>query len=122
MTGTGNLVSANRMVMPLLEGIPGATAGPALQHPAACPFHPEGAGRRATVNLAEWSSHLLERLHRQLARPPPDPELIIKLYQELKAYPMPGAVRRRCRPDKRRDTLQDAASHGDVPELYFHHD
>ncbi len=41
-----------------------------------------------TVNLAEWSSHLLERLHRQ-CEATADPELI-RLYQELKAYPMPA--------------------------------
>ena len=41
-----------------------------------------------TVNLAEWSSHLLERLHRQ-CESTADPELI-KLYHELKAYPIPA--------------------------------
>ena len=38
-----NLVSANRMVMPLLQGIPAAAARPALQHPAAG-LSPRGAG------------------------------------------------------------------------------
>ena len=41
-----------------------------------------------TVNLAEGSSHLLERLHRQ-CESTADPELI-KLYHELKAYPIPA--------------------------------
>ena len=41
-----------------------------------------------TVNLAEWCSHLLERLHRQ-CEATADPELI-KLYSELKAYPIPA--------------------------------
>jgi hypothetical protein len=50
-------------------------------------FHPEALAPR-TVNLAEWSSHLLERLHRQ-CEATADPELL-KLYQELKAYPMPA--------------------------------
>src|SRR6266571_1666760 len=50
-------------------------------------FHPEGLAPR-TVNLAEWSAHLLERLHRQ-CEATADPELL-KLYQELKAYPMPA--------------------------------
>jgi len=44
------------------------------------------AGR--TVNVAEWCGHLLERLHRQ-CEATADPELI-KLYHELKAYPMPA--------------------------------
>jgi transcriptional regulator with XRE-family HTH domain len=50
-------------------------------------FHPEGLAPR-TVNLAEWSAHLLERLHRQ-CEATADPELL-KLYQELKAYRMPA--------------------------------
>src|SRR5229473_3487660 len=50
-------------------------------------FHPEALAAR-TVNLAEWCSHLLERLHRQ-CEATADPELI-KLYHELKAYPIPA--------------------------------
>jgi hypothetical protein len=50
-------------------------------------FHPQGLAPR-TVNLAEWCGHLLERLHRQ-CEATADPELI-KLYQELKAYPIPA--------------------------------
>jgi hypothetical protein len=50
-------------------------------------FHPEALAAN-TVNLAEWCSHLLERLHRQ-CEATADPELI-KLYQELKAYPIPA--------------------------------
>src|ERR1700692_899267 len=81
-----NLVSANRMVMPLLEGIPARL----LCQPfniLRLAFHPEALAPR-TVNLAEWSSHLLERLHRQ-CEATADPELI-KLYHELKSYPMPA--------------------------------
>src|SRR5436853_539831 len=54
-----NLVAANRMIAPLLAGIP--------DHLVAAPLnvlrvalHPEGLAAR-TVNLAEWSGHLLER-------------------------------------------------------------
>ena len=50
-------------------------------------FHPEALAAR-TVNLAEWCGHLLERLHRQ-CEVTADPELL-KLYQELKAYPIPA--------------------------------
>src|SRR3954463_11088334 len=81
-----NLVSANRMVMPLLEGVPARL----LQQPLnilRLAFHPEALAP-PTVNLAEWCSHLLERLHRQ-CEATADPELL-KLYQELKAYPIPA--------------------------------
>jgi transcriptional regulator with XRE-family HTH domain len=81
-----NLVSANRMVMPLLEGI----APRLLEQPLnvlRLSFHPEAMAPR-TVNLGEWCAHLLERLHRQ-CEATADPELI-KLYHELKAYPIPA--------------------------------
>jgi Helix-turn-helix. len=81
-----NLVSANRMVMPLLEGIPPRLLGQPFNI-LRLAFHPEALAAR-TVNLAEWCSHLLERLHRQ-CEAAADPELI-KLYQELKAFPIPA--------------------------------
>src|SRR5262249_29925105 len=81
-----NLVTANRMVAPLLEGIP--------QHLLVQPinimklaFHPEALAPR-TVNLAEWAGHLLERLHRQ-CEITADPQLL-KLYDELRSYPIPA--------------------------------
>jgi hypothetical protein len=74
------------MVMPLLEGIPARLLGQPLNI-LRLAFHPEGLAPR-TVNLAEWASHLLERLHRQ-CEATADSELI-KLYQELKAYPIPA--------------------------------
>ena len=81
-----NLVSANRMVMPLLEGIPARLLGQPFNI-LRLAFHPEALAAR-TVNLAEWCSHLLERLHRQ-CEATADPGLI-KLYSELKAYPIPA--------------------------------
>src|SRR5215208_5753350 len=81
-----NLVSTNRMVMPLLVGVPPRL----LAHPfniLRLGFHPEGLAAR-TVNLSEWCSHLLERLYRQ-CEATADPELM-NLYQELKAYPIPA--------------------------------
>jgi transcriptional regulator with XRE-family HTH domain len=81
-----NLVSANRMVMPLLQGIPARLLGQPFNI-LRLAFHPEALAAR-TVNLAEWCSHLLERLHRQ-CEATADPELL-KLYQELKAYPIPA--------------------------------
>jgi len=81
-----NLVSANRMVAPLLEGVPQRLLGQPFNI-LRLAFHPEGLAPR-TVNLAEWCAHLLERLHRQ-CEATADPELI-KLYQDLKAYPIPA--------------------------------
>ncbi len=81
-----NLVSANRMVAPLLEGIPERLLGQPFNI-LRLAFHPEALAPR-TVNLAEWCGHLLERLHRQ-CEATADPELI-KLYQDLKAYPIPA--------------------------------
>src|SRR5882757_2639346 len=77
-----NLVAANRMVMPLLDGVPQRLLG----HPfnvMRLSFHPEGLASR-TVNLAEWCSHLLERLQRQ-CEATADP-VLIALYDELKAF------------------------------------
>jgi len=81
-----NLVSANRMVAPLLEGVPARLLGQPLNI-LRLAFHPEALAAR-TVNLGEWCAHLLERLHRQ-CEATADPGLI-QLYQELKAYPIPA--------------------------------
>src|SRR3954449_2676056 len=81
-----NLVSANRMVTPLLDGIsPELLASPL--NVMRLSFHPRGLAPR-TVNLGEWCAHLLERLHRQ-CEATADPELL-KLYDELKTYPIPA--------------------------------
>ncbi|MGY3074496.1 transcriptional regulator with XRE-family HTH domain [Bradyrhizobium sp. LM6.10] len=66
-----NLVSANRMLAPLLAGIPERLLGPPL-NVLRLALHPEALAPR-TVNLAEWYGHLLERLHRQCERQPPIP-------------------------------------------------
>src|SRR5438552_5782412 len=81
-----NLVTANRMVAPLLEGIPQRLLGQPFNI-LRLAFHPEALAPR-TVNLAEWCGHLLERLHRQ-CEATADPELI-KLYNDLKSYPLPA--------------------------------
>jgi transcriptional regulator with XRE-family HTH domain len=81
-----NLVSANRMVLPLLEGIAPRLLGQPF-NVLRLSFHPEALAPR-TVNLGDWCAHLLERLHRQ-CETTADPELI-KLYHELKAYPIPA--------------------------------
>jgi transcriptional regulator with XRE-family HTH domain len=81
-----NLVSANRMVAPLLDGIPQRLLGQPF-NVLRLAFHPEALAPR-TVNLAEWCGHLLERLHRQ-CEATADPELI-QLYNDLKSYPIPA--------------------------------
>jgi transcriptional regulator with XRE-family HTH domain len=81
-----NLVSANRMVLPLLQGVPERLLGQPINI-LRLAFHPEALAGR-TVNVAEWCGHLLERLHRQ-CEVTADPGLV-KLYQELKSYPIPA--------------------------------
>ena len=81
-----NLVTANRMVAPLLAGIPQRLLGQPF-NVLRLAFHPEGLAPR-TVNLAEWCAHLLERLHRQ-CEATADPELL-KLYQDLRSFPLPA--------------------------------
>jgi hypothetical protein len=72
----------------MLEGIAPEILAPPL-NVLRLSFHPDGLAPR-TVNLAEWCAHLLERLHRQ-CEATADPELV-KLYQELKGYPVPARV------------------------------
>ena len=81
-----NLVAANRMVAPLLEGVPERLLGRPL-NVLRLSFDPEGLAAR-TVNLAEWCGHLLERLHRQ-CEASADPDLI-NLYSDLKTFPIPA--------------------------------
>ncbi|HKU08375.1 MAG TPA: helix-turn-helix transcriptional regulator [Bradyrhizobium sp.] len=84
-----NLVSANRMLAPILQGVPERLLAPPLNI-LRLAFHPEGLAPR-TVNLGEWAAHLLERLHRQ-CEATADPELI-KLYDDLRNYPLPASSR-----------------------------
>src|SRR5262249_212801 len=81
-----NLVSANRMVAPLLDGIPERLPGQPF-NVLRLSFHPEGLAPR-TVNLAEWCAHLLERLHHQ-CEATADPELL-RLYDDLRAFKIPA--------------------------------
>ncbi len=81
-----NLVAANRMLAPILQGLPPKLLSPPLNI-LRLAFHPEGLAPR-TVNLGEWAAHLLERLHRQ-CEATADAELI-KLYHDLRSYPLPA--------------------------------
>lgn len=81
-----NLVAVNRMLAPILEGVPAKLLSPPFNI-LRLAFHPEGLAPR-TVNLGEWAAHLLERLHRQ-CEATADPELI-RLYADLRSYPLPA--------------------------------
>ncbi len=78
-----NLISANDALDLLLEGV-----APELLEPPAngmrIALHPEGMAPR-TLNLPEWSAHLLQRVRRE-AQSSGDPRLA-ELYDELTAYP-----------------------------------
>jgi transcriptional regulator with XRE-family HTH domain len=81
-----NLVFANRMIAPLMEGV----ASSLLQgqvNVLRLALHPDGMALR-TANLVEWRAHLLERLHRQ-CEATADAQLIA-LHEELKRYPVPA--------------------------------
>lgn len=81
-----NLVSANRMIAPLLEGVdPSLLSAPA--NVLRLTLHPQGLASRV-ANLHEWRAHLLERLRREVELTA-DPRLS-ELLTELKAYPIPG--------------------------------
>jgi transcriptional regulator with XRE-family HTH domain len=78
-----NLVAANDALDLLLDGV-----APELLEPPAngmrVALHPDGMAPR-TLNLAEWSAHLLQRVRRE-AQSTGDPELA-DLYDELITYP-----------------------------------
>ena len=78
-----NLLASNDALGMLIEGV-----APELLEPPAnalrIALHPDGMAPR-TVNLGEWSAHLLQRLRRE-ARITGDPELD-RLHQELASYP-----------------------------------
>ena len=81
-----NVLSANRMVTPLLQEV----APRLLVQPLnvlRLAFHPEGLAPR-TVNLGDWCAHLMERLQRQ-CEATADAELM-RLHAELQTYPVPA--------------------------------
>ncbi len=86
-----NLVAANRMVAPLLEGVDPDLLTPPM-NVMRLSLHPRGLAAR-TVNAAEWRAHALDRLRRQVELTA-DPALI-ELLAELKGYPVPPAADRR---------------------------
>jgi hypothetical protein len=81
-----SLIAFNNAVPPLMAG-----ADPSLLQPPInvlrLSLHPEGLSRRI-ANLAEWRSHLLARLRRQI-EVTADP-VLEELLDELYDYPAPG--------------------------------
>ncbi len=78
-----NLIASNDALDLLLAGV----ASELLEPPAngmRVALHPQGMAPR-TLNLAEWSAHLLQRVRRE-AHITGDPELA-ELYEELAGYP-----------------------------------
>jgi transcriptional regulator with XRE-family HTH domain len=79
------LVSANRAVAPLLAGAAEALLKPPV-NVLRLSLHPEGLAPRI-ANLAEWRTHLLERLRQQVELTA-DP-VLAALLEELRALPAP---------------------------------
>lgn len=81
-----NLVAHNDAIRHLLLGASPALLQPPINVLRLC-LHPDGLAPRI-ANLAEWRTHLLERLRRQIEITA-DPDLVA-LMQELCAYPTPA--------------------------------
>lgn len=95
------MVAANRAIAALVAG-----ASPALLAPPVnvlrLSLHPDGLAPRI-VNLAEWRSHLLERLEQQITAS--GDEALAALHDELRGYPAPA----RSAPQRPADGAADAA-------------
>ncbi|MEU6480096.1 helix-turn-helix transcriptional regulator [Streptomyces sp. NPDC047017] len=80
-----NVVTANRGIMMLLEGVPEHLLAPPL-NAIRLTLHPEGMAPRIR-NLPEWRGHLLAQMERDIAlhRFP----ALRELYEEVAAYPVP---------------------------------
>lgn len=82
------LVSYNRMVPLLLDGLPAQMLQPPL-NVLRLSLHPQGLAPRI-VNLAQWRAHLFARLHQQIEASG-DPALA-ELAEELAGYPAPAST------------------------------
>ena len=80
------LVSANRMVPLLLQGLPAELLQPPL-NVLRVSLHPHGLAPRI-ANFAQWREHLLARLRQQVEAS--GDATLAALADELKAYPMPA--------------------------------
>lgn len=85
------LVASNNAVAPLIAGVEPTLLRPPI-NVLRLSLHPAGLATRI-ANYAEWRSHLLARLRRQIAVAA-DP-ILIELLSELCAYPTPAGARGR---------------------------
>jgi transcriptional regulator with XRE-family HTH domain len=84
------LVASNAALAPLLAGIEDSTLLAPPVNVLRLSLHPAGLAPRI-ANLAEWRSHLLDRLRRQIAVT--GDSVLAELMQELAAFPVVGNVR-----------------------------
>jgi transcriptional regulator with XRE-family HTH domain len=82
-----NLVSYNRAVPPLLEGVAAELLRPPV-NVMRLSLHPHGLAPRI-VNLAQWRAHLLARLRQQVGVS--GDAVLAALADELRSYPAPAA-------------------------------
>jgi transcriptional regulator with XRE-family HTH domain len=92
-----NLIAANAALMPLIGDVDHALLKPPV-NVLRLSLHPGGLARRI-VNFGEWRDHLLARLHQQVDVT--GDSVLMKLMEELRAYPTPPGQRREVAP--RRD-------------------
>ncbi|MFF5899091.1 helix-turn-helix domain-containing protein [Streptomyces argenteolus] len=107
MDGMYEVVSANRSVRLLLDGVAGHLLEPPM-NAMRLTLHPDGLAPRIH-NLGEWREHLLERMQRQAALRSSD--ALRGLYEEVAGYPAP-AGRSHTGPD------EGADGHGPVAHAY----
>lgn len=86
MDGMYEVVSANRSVRLLLDGVAGHLLEPPM-NAMRLTLHPDGLAPRIH-NLGEWREHLLERMQRQAALRSSD--ALRGLYEEVAGYPAPA--------------------------------
>ena len=82
-----NLVTANKAVMRLLDGVDPAQLRPPV-NVLRLSLHPQGLAPRI-ANLAEWRGHILARLRRQIDAT--GDAGLTELHRELAAYPAPAS-------------------------------
>ncbi|MFE7213199.1 helix-turn-helix domain-containing protein [Streptomyces sp. NPDC001698] len=82
---TYDVMSANRGITMLLEGLPERLLAPPL-NAMRLTLHPEGLAPRIR-NLREWRGHLLAQMERQVALH--RSAALRELYEEVAAYPLP---------------------------------
>ena len=79
-----NMLAANRVVQPLLNGVASTLLTPPI-NVLRLTLHPEGLASRI-ANLPEWRAHLFTRLRRQVEVS--GDRVLEELYDELRNYPV----------------------------------